>query len=169
MKRLGELPARLTRDRMHEGCDLGLAIHADRDPRWVRVGTLTDDSRAMRTVLDVVGLEVGSQRRDVQASLFLEAYAWRLVLPLAGALVAERRAVAPTVSEVLLRQTGGRPEELRLTPGPFTILPDDPAANHHDAEVVQGSVALAWAFEHALVTHFAVVVEALNAASGRPS
>lgn len=162
-----EQTLRRSRDRTHQGCDLGLAIHADRDPRWVQVGTLTDDPRPMRTMLDVVGAEVGSQRRDVQASLFLEAYAWRLVLPLAGALLAERRVVAPTVSEVLLRPADGRPEELRLTPGPFTTLPDDPAANHHDAEVAQGAEALARAFEHALLAHFAVIVEALYAVSGR--
>jgi ferric iron reductase protein FhuF len=162
-----EQTLRRGRGRTHEGCHLGLAIHAVRDPRWVPAAALTDAPRRMLTILDIVGLEVGSERRDVQASLFLESYAWRLVLPLAGALVAERRVLAPTVREVLLRPTDGRPGELRLTPGSFTILPDDRAANHHAAKVVQGTAALARAFEDALLAHFALIVEVLNAVSGR--
>jgi ferric iron reductase protein FhuF len=134
---------------------------------WMPVATLAADRAQLQAILARTGREVGSQRRDVQASLFLEAYTWRLLLPLAGALVAERRVAAPRVDDVSLRAEQGRPSELRLAPGRFGVLPADPYAAHPDATVVRSPALLAALFERALIDHFELIVEALNAISGR--
>ncbi len=154
------------RDRCHAGCDLGMAVTTG-EPGWVSLATLAGDGARLHATLTQTGRELASTRVDVQASLFLEAYAWRLLLPLAGALVAEQRVAAPTADEVWLRPDQGRPHELRLTPRRFSVLLADRAAAHRDATVAQTPTLLAGLFERALIDHFEVVVAALNAISRR--
>jgi ferric iron reductase protein FhuF len=154
------------RDRCHAGCDLGMAVTTG-EPGWVSVATLAGDRARLHATLTQTGSDVGSKRCDVQASLFLEAYAWRLLLPLAGALVAEQRVAAPTAGEVWLRTDQGRPSELRLTPRRFNVLPADRAAAHLDATVARTPGVLSGLFERALIDHFEVIVDALNAISRR--
>jgi ferric iron reductase protein FhuF len=153
-------------ERHHGGCHLGMNVSTG-GRGWLAVAALAADRARLHATLARTGREVGSERRDVQASLFLEAYAWRLLLPLAGALVAERRVAAAAVDAVSLRTDQGRPSELRLAPGRFAVLPADPAAAHHDATVAPTPAVLAALFERALIGHFEVIVDALNAISRR--
>jgi len=155
------------RDRHHAGCHLGMEVDTAGVPGWIPIGTLAADRARLQAMLARVGREVGSERRDVQASLFLDAYAWRLVLPLAGALVAEQRVAASTAHEVSLRPTEGRPSELRLVPRRFSVLPEDAAAAHREATVARDPAILVGLFEPALIGHFEALFDALNAISGR--
>lgn len=152
--------------RRHGDCHLGLrtgSTHGD----WVSVATLLGDDEHLQATLDRVGIEIGSARRDVQASIFLEAYAWRLVLPLAGALVAEQRVAAPTPHDIALRPGEGRPSELLLRPGRFSALRDDRATAHPDATPARTPAALCEIFEAALISQFTPIVVALNRRCGR--
>jgi ferric iron reductase protein FhuF len=153
--------------RSHAGCHLGMRIDATGATGWLPIATLAADHCALQATLRRTGDEVGSDRRDVQASLFLETYAWRLVLALSGALVAEQRVIAPTADEVSLRPGEGRPSELQLAPHRFYALPADAAAAHRDATIAHTSAHLPQLFEGALIDHFAIIVHALNVTSGR--
>ncbi len=155
------------RDRRYAGCHLGLQVDNGADADWVTIGALTEDRARLRALLAGIGRDVGSGRRDVQGSVFLEAYAWRLVLPLAGALVAEQRVAAPTTHEVTLRPTDGRSADLRLVPCRFSVLPQDAATSHRDATPTRTPAMLAGLFERALIGHFEVIVNALNGVTGR--
>jgi ferric iron reductase protein FhuF len=153
--------------RSHVGCHLGMQTDSAGATNWLPIATLTADRPALHRTLAKTGREVGSARRDVQASLFLEAYAWRLVLALSGALVAEQRVIAPTADEVSLRPGEGRPSELQLAPHRFYVLPADAAVAHREATVAHTSAQLPRLFERALIEHFDIIVNALNAISGR--
>jgi ferric iron reductase protein FhuF len=156
------------RARSHRGWHLGASLGATTEAGWVPVARLLGDDRMLGDVLAAVGREVGSPRRDVQASLLLESYTWQLVLPLAGALVAESRIPAPGPDGTALRLTDDRvPWAIRLLHGRFVALPDDPASEHPDAETVADRGELDLCLRRVLVAHFEPLVDTLNAASGR--
>ena len=150
--------------RVHRACDLGVARPAPGRPS---AADLLGDEVALAGRLRRVRAEVGTERHDVAASLWLEAYAWRLLLPVIGALVAERRAPLLTLAEVRLAPGPGRPEAIAVCPRRFAVLDDDPAAGHADAVRVGSADGLAAVLRDALVQHFAPAIEALNRASGR--
>jgi ferric iron reductase protein FhuF len=154
--------------RTHRGCHLGAALGTTTEARWVPVARLLADGRTLDDALAAVGQEVGSPRRDVQASLLLEAYAWRLVLPLAGALIAESRVPMPGPGGTALRLIDdGRPRAIRLLHGRFVALPEDPAVDHPDAVIVGDQSVLDLCLRSTLITHFEPFVRTLNVVSGR--
>lgn len=157
------------RSRTHGGHHLGAALGVTSEDGWMPVARLLSNPRLLEDVLAAVGRDVGSERRDVQASLLLEAYAWRLVLPLAGALLAESRIPTPGLDGTAVRLSGtGLPCSIRLLHGRFAALPGDPATGHPDADVVLNRSALDLCLRGWLIAHFDPFVERLNAASGRP-
>lgn len=154
--------------RTHRGWHLGAALGATAEAGWTPATRLLDDAETLEGTLRAVGREVGSTRRDVQASLLLESYAWRLALPLAGALVAESRIPTPGPDGIALRLTSdGLPGAIRLLHGGFVALPEDPATPHPDAAVVSDRNRLDVCLASVLIAHFDAFVQTLNAASGR--
>jgi ferric iron reductase protein FhuF len=153
------------RERRYAGCDLGL--QTDAGEGWTSIAALAADPELLRTLLKRTGNAIGSDRSDVQASIFLEKYTWRLVLPLAGALVAERRVALLTVHDVELRSCAAQTFELRMIPGRFVALQDDAASTHPDAILAYTSTGLAQHFRTNLVSHFATVIGALRMISFR--
>jgi ferric iron reductase protein FhuF len=154
--------------RSHRGWHLGAALGATTEPGWMPAMRLLDDAATLESALMAVGREVGSTRRDVQASLLLESYAWRLALPLAGALVAESRIPRAGPDGIALRLDGdGLPETIGLLYGGFVVLPEDPATQHPDADVVPDRDGLDVCLANVLIAHFDPFVQTLNAASGR--
>ena len=155
--------------RTHRGYHLGAPLGVTSEAGWMPVARLLGDARMLDDALAALGREVGSPRRDVQASLLLETYAWRLVLPLAGALLAESRIPTPGLDGTALRLTGeGLPCSIRLLHGRFVALAGDPAMEHPDADVVGNRSVLDLCLRSWLIAHFDPFVETLNAASGRP-
>jgi ferric iron reductase protein FhuF len=154
--------------RWHRGWHLGAALGTTTEPGWIPATRLLDDAPTLESALMAVGREVGSTRRDVQASLLLESYAWRLVLPLAGALVAESRMPRTGPDGIALRLSDdGLPDAVRLLHGGFVALPEDPATQHPDADVVSDRDGLDVCLANVLIAHFDPFVQTLNAASGR--
>jgi ferric iron reductase protein FhuF len=157
------------RELTHGGYDLSVPLGDTSEDGWVPVAALLGDARKLDGTLAAFGREVGSERRDVQASLLLEAYAWRLILPLAGALLAESRVPTPGLDGTAVRLTGdGLPCSIRLLHARFAALPGDPATEHPDADVVCNRSVLDRCLRSWLIAHFDPFVEKLNAASGRP-
>ncbi len=154
------------RQRRHAGCHLGLASGGCGDG-WTSIAALVGDSELLRALLERTGGEIGSDRCDVQASIFLEQYAWRLLLPLAGALVAEQRVALPDAHDVKLRPSTGHTLELQINPSGFAALPADSAAAHPDAILAATPSALVECFARALGDHFAIIIGALRTISVR--
>jgi ferric iron reductase protein FhuF len=153
------------RGRRYAGWDLGLQSRPGEG--WTSIAAVARDTDLLRVLLQRTGNEIGSDRSDVQASIFLEMYTWRLVLPLAGALVAERRVALLTVHDVELRSCTVNTLELRMIPGRFVALQGDAAAAHRDAILVSTATGLAQHFRTTLVNHFAIVIRALRLVSFR--
>lgn len=157
------------RELTHGGYDLSVPLGSTSEDGWMPVAALLGDTRQLDETLTAFGREVGSVRRDVQASLLLEAYVWRLVLPLAGAFLAESRVPTPGLDGTAVRLTGGGvPCSIRLLHGRFAALPGDPATEHPDADVVCNRSVLDRCLRSWLIAHFDPFVEKLNATSGRP-
>lgn len=164
-----EATLRRGRARTYGGWHLGAALGATTEAGWMPVARLLGDARMLDDALAAVGREVGSPRRDVQASLLLESYAWQLVLPLAGALIAESRIPTPGPDGTAVRLTDdGRPRAIRLLHGRFVALREDPATEHPDASVAGDQSMLDLCMRGGLIAHFEPFVQTLNAASGRP-
>lgn len=153
--------------RRHAGCDLGLQTGAP-GAGWASIEALAGDSDLLRALLKAIGDAIGSERSDVRASIFLESYTWQLVLPLAGALVAEQRVAMPDARDVELRHRSGHTVELRLHPARFATLPADVASTHRDAIAAATQSALAECFQRTLESHFAIVIGALLRVAPRP-
>lgn len=153
------------RRRTHRGCDLGTAIGG---LPLRPAGPLFTAPDELRSALGRVVEDVGSERLDVAASLLLEAYAWQVLLPVAGAVVAEARAPLPRLDDVWLPSGEARPGSSVLRPGRFGVLRDDPDLAHPDAVPVADERALTQLLRAGLEQHFTPVVAALNSASARP-
>ncbi|MEA2148234.1 MAG: hypothetical protein QOD69_64 [Solirubrobacteraceae bacterium] len=151
--------------RRYAGWDLGL--QAQPGEGWTSIAALAGDTELLRALLKRTGTEIGSDRSDVQASIFLEKYTWRLVLPLAGALVAEQRVALLTVHDVQLRSCAAHTVQLRMIPARFVALRGDAASAHRDAILVSTPTGLAQHFRTTLVNHFAIVIAALRTISFR--
>lgn len=154
--------------RVHRGCHLGARVTVAPVGAAGRLDELVSGGRRVDALLARIGADVGSGRRDVQASLFLEAYAWTLLLPLAGALVAERRVPLLSAGSVAVTLRNGLwPDELMLCHHAFAALADDPRSTHRDATVVEDDDTLTGVLRDQIVAHMRVPIRALSARSGR--
>jgi ferric iron reductase protein FhuF len=154
------------RQRRHGDCNLGLRTDAGGES-WTAIATLAAETELLRALLSRIGQEIGSDRCDVQASIFLESYTWRLVLPLAGALIAEQRVALPAAHDVELRPSTVDRVQLRMNPARFAALPSDIASTHRDAILASAPSDLTACFASMLVDHFAIVIGALRTVSVR--
>jgi ferric iron reductase protein FhuF len=151
--------------RRYAGWDLGL--RTEPGDGWTSIATLAADTELLRALLISTGDVIGSDRSDVQASICLEQYTWRLVLPLAGALVAEQRVALLAAHDVQLRASPAHMAELRMSPTRFVALPGDPASTHADAIVASTPADLVEHFRTTLANHFTIVIGGLRSVSYR--
>jgi len=146
-----------------------------RDPAeggWIGADKLflTDDAR-LRDLVTAYGESYwGSTNRHVAGSAFIIAYLTRLVWPVIGQYVLDRRVPDVSLSNLAFHRTvnslGSQIDATALTHPYFAVLPDDPSVTHPDAVVVKDEAALyiklkQWLFDDNL----AKVIEALNRAA----
>jgi len=130
------LSATLRRGRLrrHDGRDLGACHGLPAGDGWTTTSELCRDDQVLHGRLEALGQAVGTVRLDVQASLLVEAYAWTLVLPVAGAVVAESRSPDLSPDRVALRfGPSGRPAEVAFLGASWSALREDDDAGHPDA------------------------------------
>jgi len=99
----------------------------------------------------------------VAASAFMIAYLTRFIYPMVGQFVLKRRVPKVTLENLAFHRTDGRIDATGLRQPQFAVLPDDPAAGHPDAEVLQSEADLyqqlkEWAFK----SNVEIVIAALR-------
>jgi ferric iron reductase protein FhuF len=99
----------------------------------------------------------------------MEAYAWTLLLPVAGAVVAESRSpdLAPDRVAVRFGPTGRPTDVAFLGPSWLSLCTDD-EAGHPDGVVLADSHVLAARLHDELVDHLQAVIAAVRRLAPRP-
>ena len=131
---------------------------------------LTDDARLRHMVMSYGKSYWGSTNRHVAGSAFIIAYLTRLVWPVIGQYVLERRVPNVSLGNLAFHLTVGsshiRIDATALSHPFFALLPNDPNVAHSDALEVEDEAALymrlkQWLFDDNL----AQVIESLNRAA----
>jgi ferric iron reductase protein FhuF len=157
------------RELRHGGEHFGADVGTTAGHGWIAASALADGA-ALVPLLDAVGADAGTPRRDVQASLFVEAYAWRLLLPVAAAMVTRRQALDLDARALHVRfGPDGRASAVCFGGRRFAALRVDAAAGHPDALPVADEAALVAFLREGLQDHAAALLTALNAESLRPA
>lgn len=164
------LSATLRRGRLrcHHGRNLGACHGLPVDDGWTSTSELCRDDQVLHGRLEALGHAVGTVRVDVQASLLVEAYAWTLVLPVAGAVVAESRSPDLSPDRVALRfGPAGRPADVAFLGANWSALREDDEAGHPDAAVFPDDETLTSHVHDDLFGHLHPLIVTLRRLSGR--
>ena len=92
-----------------------------------------------------------TSNNHVAASAFIIAYLTRFIYPMVGQYVLRRRVPRVSLENLAFHRTNGRIDATGLRQPQFAVLPNDPAADHPDAEVMYSETDLYrqlkdWAF-----------------------
>jgi hypothetical protein len=133
-------------------------------PGWVTAAELASDRDLLDRLLGRVGRAYGTEDRAVTGTLFLRDYLWRILAPVVGALLIERRLPRLGSGDVALRfDAGGSAFGLAFVNAGFAALAADPDAGHPDASVLpsEGDL-LAWLRDQLADAHLPNLLEALR-------
>ena len=105
----------------------------------------------------------GTTNNHVAASAFIIAYLTRLIFPMVGQYVLKKRVPRVTLENLSFHRTDDRIDATGLSYPQFAVLPNDPAADHRDAEVLSSETDLYqqlkdWAFK----SNLEIVIAALR-------
>ncbi len=111
---------------------------------WIAVPDLIQpDSPHLSQLLALVGETYATSDRQIGVSFFMNSYAWLIAAASLGCYIASSRVPDLSPSNMWLRfEANGRATGISFTRGRFWALPDDAAAGHPDAAIVQNRVAL---------------------------
>lgn len=139
------------------------------DPAWTGASDLFqgDDRRLEELVLSYGRRAWASDNRHVACSAFLVAYLSRVVFPLVGQYVLERRVPDVSLDNLSFHWNGPAIDASGLDRLTFAALPVDPAISHEDALVADDEEALyrqlkEWLF----VENLDIVIACLRRAAG---
>ena len=125
------------------------------------------DRRLEELVLTYGQRAWASDNRHVACSAFLVAYLSRVVFPLVGQYVLERRVPDVSLDNLSFHWNGPAIDATGLDRLAFAALPGDPAATHRDALVVAGEEALYGYLKERLFTeNVDIVIASLRRAAG---
>ncbi|MBM3941526.1 MAG: hypothetical protein FJ316_01095 [SAR202 cluster bacterium] len=150
------------------GAPFALPVRDAAEEGWLEARVLF---QGQDQVLGDMALAYGRERWEssnphVAGSAFLIAYLTRVIWPVVGQYVRERRLPKVTLDNLSLHRDGERIVGTALNRPLFAVLPGDPAAGHPDAQVAPDQQALyallkQWLFEENL----SMVVPALHRAA----
>jgi hypothetical protein len=127
---------------------------------------LQDDERLRDLVLTYGREAWGTTNNHVAGSAFIIAYLTRLVYPVIGQYVLQRRVPKVSLENLSFHFASGRINATLLNQPLFAVLPDDPDAQHSNALIVTNKTALyqllkEWLFE----SNVELVIAALHRAA----
>lgn len=132
---------------------------------WIAATHLFGNNRAgLREMVMKYGYESwGTTNNHVAASAFLVAYLARVIYPVVGQYVLRRRVPRATLANLAFHRRRGRIDATALRQPQFAVLPNDPAAGHPDAEVLDNEHDLYLRFkEWVFAANLDLVIEALH-------
>jgi ferric iron reductase protein FhuF len=136
---------------------------------WIEARPLFEgDNERLRAMVMDYGLETWrTSNNHAACSVFISAYAGRVIRPAIAQYVLEHRVPKVTLDNLAFHIQEGRISGTALIHPGFAMLPGDPGVGHHDAELVADDAALyarlkEWLFEH----NFTPVIAALSRAAG---
>ena len=158
---------------LHQTAKLGevydLPIRGIGEEGWLSASSLfqEDDQRLADIVSGYGRGFLGTENRHLAASAFIIAYLTRLVFPLLGQYVLNRRVIDVSLDNLEFHTNGQRFDGTALGRPLFAALPDDPAADHPDAEIVSDEVSLYARLKQQLFdANFDLVIPSLTRAAG---
>jgi hypothetical protein len=103
---------------------------------------LGDDERLRRLIMTYGREAWGTTNNHVAGSAFIIAYLTRLVYPVIGQYVLQRRVPKASLDNLSFRFASGRINATLLNQPLFAVLPDDPDAEHANAVKVTDEMVL---------------------------
>ena len=163
-------PLAASMDRAQElGGFFALPLRLPEEAGWTNARDLFQgDDRRLTELVAAYGQRAwDSDNRHVAGSAFLVAYLSRVVFPVVGQYVMERRVPNVSLDNLSFHWNGAAIDATGLDRFTFAVLPDDAAANHADAMMVPDADAMyaqlkVWLFEGNLEA----VIEDLRRAAG---
>ncbi len=127
---------------------------------------LNDDEYLENLVMAYGSGYWGTTNRHVAGSAFIIAYLTRLVWPVIGQYLQDRRVPKASLDNISFHFAEGRIDATALSQPLFAVLPSDTSADHRDAEVVTDDDALytrlkEWLFD----SNLALVIASLHRAA----
>ena len=114
------------------------------DTGWTPAANLfqAEDADLRELVMSYGYARWGATNNHIAASAFILGYLTRLIYPTVSQYVLRRRVPRVTLENVVFHRTDGRIDATGLKRPQFAVLPDDPAADHPDAEVLHSEADL---------------------------
>lgn len=150
------------------GSEYDLPVRDPEQGGWINASSLfRDDDQRLQGFVSRFGRDfLGTDNRHLSASGFIIGYLTRVTFPLISQHVLERRVIDVSLDNVEFHIDGERFNGTALKSPRFTCLPDDPASNHPDADVVPDEAALyARLKERLFDSNFDLVIPALRRAA----
>jgi hypothetical protein len=97
---------------------------------------ISDNARLKELVMSYGQASWGTNNHHVAASAFIVAYLTRVIYPVIGQYVLRRRVPKTTLENLAFHHQGERIDATGLRQPEFAVLPNDPTADHPDAEVL---------------------------------
>jgi len=135
------------------------------DTGWSPASALfqAGDDRLRELVMGYGYARWGTTNNHVAGSAFLIAYLTRFIYPLLGQYVLSRRVPKVTLENLAFHRTDGRIDATGLKHPQFAVLPNDSAAGHPDAEVLDSDADLYGRFKDwALKCNVEIVIATLR-------
>jgi len=151
------------------GEEYDLPIRKPGEDGWLSASSLfqEDDQRLAEIVAGYGRGFLGTENRHLAASAFIIAYLTRLVFPLLGQYLINRRVIDVSLDNLEFHTNGQRFDGTALRRPLFAVLPEDSAAGHPDAEVVPDEAALYTRLKQQLFdANFGLVIPSLARAAG---
>jgi hypothetical protein len=145
-----------------------LPVRSADEHGWIDAPSLfaKDDQMLYQMVMANGRDRWGTENPHVAGSAFIIAYLTRVVWPVVGQYVLERRVPRVTLDNLVLHRDGARIVGTALKRPAFVALPRDVAASHPDAEIVSDKAALYARLKESLFeSNLSTVIAALRRAA----